>query len=159
MQPCLPLGTSVLAIICLIAADGSVEVAGPVQMQWLCLQGWLVLPISFAALTVGPGLISGTETNMFLLLETFLGPCWVALAGYEAPPDLTFVGGIVLVLTLFVHGLLALREQRQQREVLVLTTSKDEGSTYTDTNNAPDVDVVDAVATTADVKHCTSTEV
>ena len=63
-------------------------------------------------LTVGPSLITAPEVSLFTEIETILGPVWVALAGYEKPPPLTLVGGIILLVALTVHSILTLREMQ-----------------------------------------------
>ena len=52
MLPSLPLSAIIVSIISLAWSDGLTEV-GDTEMGWLCVQGWIVLPFSFAALTIG----------------------------------------------------------------------------------------------------------
>lgn len=69
----------------------------------LIVNGMVVLPLSFFFLAIGPSLITPAEVSLYMLLETVLGPIWVWLAGYEAPPIIALIGGVVLILTLVGH--------------------------------------------------------
>lgn len=74
-------------------------------MDWLYLfiNGVLVLSISFSLWTIGPSLISAPEVSLYTLIETILGPVWVWLGGYEAPPAMSVYGGIALTVALTIH--------------------------------------------------------
>ena len=50
------------------------------------------------------------------LLETVLGPFWVWLAGFESPPLLTVVGGIVLLLTLVCYFSYTMNQDKKAME-------------------------------------------
>ncbi len=67
------------------------------------MNGVLVLGLSNILLNIGPTLISAPEVSLIFLLETILGPVWVYLGGYEAPPSSAVYGGGVLILTLIAH--------------------------------------------------------
>ena len=93
--------------LCLGATPSSVK-PGPLCL-YLVLQGLVLLPLSFSLLTLGGAMIPTPEVSMLLLMETLLGPVWVYLGGFEAPPRLTLYGGILLVLTIAGHSIYALR--------------------------------------------------
>ena len=73
-----PLVSTAVCLICLLcgAKPGLLEAA---QLPYVLLQGAVVLPVSFVALTVGPAYIPAAEVSLLLLLETVLGPVWVYL--------------------------------------------------------------------------------
>ena len=73
-----PLVSTAVCLICLLcgAKPGLLEAA---QLPFVILQGAVVLPVSFVALTVGPAYIPAAEVSLLLLLETVLGPVWVYL--------------------------------------------------------------------------------
>jgi hypothetical protein len=48
------------------------------------------------------------------LIETVVGPLWVYLAGYEAPPEFTLYGGICLIFALALNTILAMREETHE---------------------------------------------
>ncbi len=76
----------------------------------LVLLGGFVAPLSFALITLGPRTLTAPEVGLILLLETVLGPVWVWLMLDEAPPSGTLLGGFVVLATLGLHSLFALRE-------------------------------------------------
>ena len=98
------------------------------------INGMLVLPIAFTLLTLGPSLISAPEVSLYTLIETVLGPIWVWLGGYEAPPVSAIFGGTLLIIALGIHryvyllltlifimlhtinSVIALREDAKQRD-------------------------------------------
>jgi hypothetical protein len=43
-----------------------------------------------------------------------IGPLWVYLAGYEAPPKFTLWGGICLIFALALNSILAMREESRE---------------------------------------------
>jgi drug/metabolite transporter (DMT)-like permease len=75
----------------------------------LFANGVLVLGFSNVLLNVGPTMISAPEVSLIFLLETIFGPVWVYLGGYEAPPSSALYGGAVLIATLVVHSVVAMR--------------------------------------------------
>ena len=93
--------------LCFGARPGSVRP----DLTCLCLvlQGVFLLPIAFGLLTIGPGLIPAPQVSMIMLIETILGPVWVALGGFEAPPANTIYGGLILIVSLIAHSTISLR--------------------------------------------------
>lgn len=81
------------------------------QVGVVGLLGLIVLPVSFALITLGPRYLPAPEVSLILLLETALGPLWVWLALGEIPTWSALVGGTLLLLTLIIHSLLALRPE------------------------------------------------
>ncbi|NQW11456.1 MAG: DMT family transporter [Alphaproteobacteria bacterium] len=77
--------------------------------------GILILPLSFAMITLAPLYIPAAEVSLVLLLETVLGPLWVWLALAEDPGPRTLIGGGVVLAALLLHSALSLRASRQQR--------------------------------------------
>ncbi|MBL4613346.1 MAG: DMT family transporter [Magnetovibrio sp.] len=84
-----------------------------VGLDWLymVLIGAVILPISFVMITSAPKYIPSAEVSLAFLLETVLGPLWVWLIIDEAPPELTILGGAILMTALMVHTVLALRKR------------------------------------------------
>eukprot|EP01041_Mallomonas_annulata_P001715 gene1715-3320_t len=102
-------------VFILNALSGVVVVIGlPVSISlydilFLCLGGAVILPLSLNLLIGGSKFISPPETTMFMLLEVAFGPLWVWLAGFESPPEYTVYGGAIVILSLLIHSILALR--------------------------------------------------
>lgn len=88
-------------------------------MDWLYLliNGILVLAISFSLLNFGPSMISAPEVSLYTLIETVLGPVWVYLGGYEAPPSTAVYGGSALIAALAIHSIVALRYEQQKDSI------------------------------------------
>ena len=62
-----------------------------------------MLATCFCLLTIGPAYISAPEVSLYTLIETVLGPVFVYVGGFEAPPVLTVYGGTLLLLALLGH--------------------------------------------------------
>ncbi|MCP5156609.1 MAG: DMT family transporter [Ectothiorhodospiraceae bacterium] len=79
------------------------------QVGYALAMGVVVLPVAFAALTLGPRTVPAPEVALLLLLETVLGPLWVWLGVGERPGTAALVGGAIVVGTLVVHSAWRLR--------------------------------------------------
>lgn len=82
--------------------------------SYLLLLGGLLLPVSFAMITLGPRYLSAPEVSLILLIETILGPIWVWLVLAEVPEKTTIIAGLLIVGTLLIHTLLSLRDSRRR---------------------------------------------
>ncbi len=82
----------------------------PVDAGFLLLLGTVVLPVSFAMITLGPRYLQAPEVSLILLTETVLGPIWVWLVLGEVPHSKTLVAGLLILGTLLIHTLLSLRQ-------------------------------------------------
>lgn len=81
------------------------------------IMGFIVAPLSFALITIGPRYLPAPEVSLLLLIETVLGPLWVWLVISEQPGLYSLVGGAVVITTLFLHSLYSLHRYRQRRNV------------------------------------------
>jgi len=79
-----------------------------VDAGYLLLLGLVVLPVSFALITLGPRYLQAPEVSLILLIETVLGPIWVWMALGEVPAGRTLVAGGLILGTLLIHTLLSL---------------------------------------------------
>lgn len=73
------------------------------DMTVFFMNGAVILPLAFYLLSIGPNLISAPEVSLYTLIETVLGPIWVWLGGYEAPPFSAIFGGLALFIALTTH--------------------------------------------------------
>lgn len=80
---------------------------------YIILQGLLVLPIGMALMTVATKYIPATELTLFSLLDYFLEPLWVALAGLDTPPLYSLIAGSIVLVTLFGNGILAIYDEKE----------------------------------------------
>ncbi len=76
--------------------------------------GFIVAPLSFALITIGPRYLPAPEVSLLLLIETVLGPLWVWMVISEEPGFYSLVGGAVVVLTLFLHSMYSLHRYRKR---------------------------------------------
>ena len=82
------------------------------SFRWIILQGLIVLPIAFISFTNSTKYISGTESNMILILEIVLGPVWVFLAGIETPNTLSIISICLVVVLLVLNSILSIKRKR-----------------------------------------------
>ncbi len=95
MIPAAGLGALLAAVLVSpLAAPMSVA---PDKWWLLLLLGFVVMPLSFGLITLGPRTLPAPEVALLMLLETVLGPLWVWLVIDEAPSETTFIGGVVVI--------------------------------------------------------------
>ena len=66
--------------------------------------------LPFVLVTIAPRFIPAEEVNLFFLLETIIGPIWVWVVIKEQPSNETIYGGIVIIITIAIHSLLAIKK-------------------------------------------------
>jgi len=110
MIPAVALG-SALPALGTLAAGLAAPLSVPLENVWLLiLMGFVLLPISFGLISIGPRYIPAPEVSLLLLLETVLGPLWVWLVIGENVGTMTLIGGAVVISTLAFNSALSLRE-------------------------------------------------
>ncbi len=77
---------------------------------YLTIMGVFIVPIGTGLMFVGPRYIPAAEVGLLLLLETVLGPLWVWLVLAEAPGERTLLGGAIVVSTLAMNAVWALKK-------------------------------------------------
>ena len=102
-------------VILPFAAPFSVSQA---DMGYLMVMGLYMLPIGTALMFLGPRYIPAPEVGLLLLLESILGPVWVWLALGEEPGASTLLGGAVVISTLAVNTIWALKFPRLEPAVI-----------------------------------------
>ena len=78
----------------------------------LCL---FFLPVACILIQTGPRFLPAAEVSLMLLLETIIGSFLVWLVLEEVPPDLSFVGGALILLALMLNGFYEIHLNRRQR--------------------------------------------
>ncbi len=114
MIPAVALG-GLLYCMLAMAIGGVPEMPTETQALWIVTMGFAVTTPATALLALGPRYISSPEVGLIVLLETVLGPLWVWLVIHEVPSRWALVGGALVVVTLIVHSLLALRDHARLR--------------------------------------------
>ncbi|MDH3859304.1 MAG: DMT family transporter [Gammaproteobacteria bacterium] len=82
------------------------------DLGYLMVMGLYMLPIGTALMFLGPRYIPAPEVGLLLLLESILGPVWVWLALGEEPGASTLLGGAIVISTLVVNTIWALKFPR-----------------------------------------------
>ena len=93
------------------------------DMGYLILMGVYMLPVGTALMYLGPKYIPAPEVGLMLLLESILGPAWVWLALGEQPGTRTFIGGAVILSTLAINAIWALRSASIRKTIVPNTPS------------------------------------
>ncbi|MDH3760289.1 MAG: DMT family transporter [Gammaproteobacteria bacterium] len=117
-----PQASTFAAISCsgLLTAILILPLAAPFSVSqsdvgYLMLMGLYMLPIGTALMFIGPRYIPAPEVGLLLLLESVLGPVWVWLALGETPGSYTLIGGAIVLSTLALNTVWALRQRRVNR--------------------------------------------
>jgi len=108
LVPSAMLGKLMVALIALLFVD-KLKLEGN-DLTIIPLMCVMCVAIPFVLITLAPRYITAAEVNLFFLLETIFGPLWVWLVIHEQPSIETIIGGIVIIGTIAVHSILALRE-------------------------------------------------
>jgi drug/metabolite transporter (DMT)-like permease len=111
MVPATMLGGIGAAVV--LTLVGAAAPLSPSGQDWLVLAllGFVVVPIAFGLITIGPRYITAPEVGLLMLLETILGPIWVWLALGERASDIALSGGALVIATLLVYFTIRLRRQ------------------------------------------------
>ena len=82
-----------------------------IDLYLIIIMGIFLVTLPLTFLTLAPRYIPAHEVQLFFILETALGPLWVWLVIHEEPTIKTMIGGVLIVLTIFVHTFIELKEQ------------------------------------------------
>jgi drug/metabolite transporter (DMT)-like permease len=85
------------------------------DMGYLIIMGIYMLPLGTALMYLGPRYIPAPEVGLMLLLESVLGPVWVWLALDEQPGLRTFIGGAIILSTLAINSIWALKTMSKRK--------------------------------------------
>jgi len=100
------LTSSMIALVLFDASPGALDLTG---WAWVSINAIVVIPIASFLLANAPRYLPSTDVSMFFLLETILTPLWMWLLFAEAPADMVWVGGAIVVVALVAHGVWRLR--------------------------------------------------
>ena len=71
----------------------------------------ITVGVSFVFISIAPQYISSPEVGIFFLLETSLGPLWVWIFLFEEPTQKTLIGGISIILIIFLHSYYMIKKE------------------------------------------------
>jgi len=108
LVPSAMIGKLMVALFALLFAD-QLKLEGN-DLTIIPLMCVMCVAIPFVLITLAPRYITAAEVNLFFLLETILGPIWVWLVIHEQPSMETILGGVVIIITITIHSVLALKK-------------------------------------------------
>ncbi|MGA1206207.1 MAG: DMT family transporter [Litorivicinaceae bacterium] len=82
---------------------------------WMVFNACIVVPLSFALITIAPRYLPAPEVGLYLLLETLIGPIFVWFLVGESPTTRDFLGGAILLTalsSLFIYRMLQERARK-----------------------------------------------
>lgn len=109
MVPSLGISGIMIALLALPFSDPLAVSAE--QFSLLFLMAFVILPLSFGLITIGPRYIPAAEVSLIMLLETFLGPLWAWFVVDEKPETETIIGGALIITTLLIHSIHSYRSK------------------------------------------------
>ncbi len=110
MIPANILGNLGVVLVVLLLGAQPLAVTGE-EAGLLLLLGGIILPVSFALITLSPRYLQAPEVSLVLLIEPVLGPIWVWLALGEIPHSKTLIAGALILGTLLIHTSFSLRKK------------------------------------------------
>lgn len=110
--------TPALIMSGLMIAAVSLVLGSPFSLQgaawgWMVLLCFVVVPLAFILITLGPTRIPAAEVGMLMLLETATGPLWTWIFLDEVPSTQAIQGGVVVITTLLIHGVFQWRRNKR----------------------------------------------
>jgi len=73
---------------------------------YLFILGFIIMPLAFGLITIGPRYLTAPEVSLIMLIETILGPVWVWLVLDEKLPPSTLLGGSIVLTALILHAVI-----------------------------------------------------
>lgn len=67
--------------------------------------GLIITPISRILMGIGTKHLPASEVSLLMIIETVMAPIWVWIILKEIPENTTFIGGGIILLTLFINAL------------------------------------------------------
>ena len=83
-----------------------------IDLYLIIIMGIFLVTLPLTFLTLAPRYIPAHEVQLFFILETALGPLWVWLVIQEEPTIKTIIGGVLIILTIFVHTFFDLKDSK-----------------------------------------------
>ncbi len=108
LVPSAMVGKLMVTLIALLFVD-QIKLEGNdlIIVPLMCI---MCVAIPFVLVTLAPRYITAAEVNLFFLLETIFGPFWVWLIIKEQPSFETIIGGSIIIVTIAVHSILAVKK-------------------------------------------------
>jgi drug/metabolite transporter (DMT)-like permease len=94
------------------------------DFYWLIVSAVIIIPMASALFLNSAKYINSTEMSMILLIETVMSPVWVYLILNEKITLFTFLGGAVVITSIFMHSYLTLKHKRNYYKLNEMTIKK-----------------------------------
>lgn len=104
-----------LIVALLAALSGGAHWLAWSDLGYVLLLCLFFLPVACTLIQIGPRYLPAAEVSLMLLLETIIGSFLVWLALAEIPPDLSIVGGAMILAALAMNGYYELRLNQRRR--------------------------------------------
>ena len=78
----------------------------------ILIMGVFFVFVPMCLVTLAPRYIAAHEVQLFFVLETALGPIWVWYFINERPSDKTIIGGIFIILIIFIYTILESKDKK-----------------------------------------------
>ena len=82
------------------------------SISLILIMGIFFVFVPMCLVTLAPRYIAAHEVQLFFVLETALGPIWVWYFINERPSDKTIVGGIFIILIIFIYTILESKDKK-----------------------------------------------
>ncbi len=105
-------GTGTLIASLLAALSAPIALPDTYSLGIILFMGIILTPISRAFIGVGTKVLSSVEVALLTIIEPLLAPFWVWILLDEKPLINTLIGGAIIVTTLVIHSMMALKRQR-----------------------------------------------
>ena len=107
MVPAVAVAQIFLAIVLYIIVD--IQPIMGLDLLYILILGTLFIPIATSLMALGPRYITAPEVSLILLLEAILAPLLVWFVLGEQPTIYALIGGVIVMIVLFVFNMRQLR--------------------------------------------------
>lgn len=102
-------GLSVMLFSSILVDDFSINTH---NLMIVLLVGIFVSPLSRVLIGMGTKSLPASEVGLLTLLETIFAPIWVWIFLNQIPPNTTFLGGSIILLTLIANSIYTIKAHR-----------------------------------------------
>jgi drug/metabolite transporter (DMT)-like permease len=102
------LSTTVISFIFINSFDIDTK-----TLMILLLAGILISPMSRILMGIGTKSLPASEVSILMIIETIMAPIWVWIVLNEVPSNNTFIGGTIILTTLFFNSLYIIINKRK----------------------------------------------
>ena len=82
------------------------------NISLILIMGVFFVFVPMCLVTLAPRYIAAHEVQLFFVLETALGPIWVWYFINERPSDKTIIGGIFIIVIIFIYTILESKDKK-----------------------------------------------